>query len=129
MEETGIVDPIELARDIVGNLARFGFDRTCEMRLQEGVALVLGTMGLTGTLEKEHRLTESERVDFYVSRVAIELKVKGSLSAVTRQLMRYATSPEVDCIILVTTQAKHRRMPPTLNEKPVLICYLSPLAS
>jgi len=87
---------------------------------------------LHGALDKQYgklvrsevRLTAADRIDFMVGRIGIELKIKGSLSDVTRQLHRYAQSPDVDALLLVTTRMKLRHMPPTMNGKPVLVAVL-----
>jgi len=54
--------------------------------------------------------------------VAIELKADGGPSAVLRQLLRYADSPEVGALLLVTSRATLRGgLPPTLNDKPLRV--------
>ena len=66
-----------------------------------------------------------DRVDFLVDfridgnpfRIAIECKVAGGPSAVMEQLLRYAQSPDVDAIILVTSRNTHRFAVPTVNGK------------
>jgi hypothetical protein len=57
--------------------------------------------------EREYHLREADIIDFYFpdGRIGLELKVKGSPAAVMRQLQRYARSPEVDALILMTGHA------------------------
>lgn len=63
-------------------------------------------------------------IDFYFPdyRIGLELKVKGSVPAVLRQLQRYAQSSEIDALILLTgraTLAAGCRRAETLNSKPL----------
>lgn len=54
--------------------------------------------------------------------VAIELKADGGPSTVLRQLLRYADSPEVGALLLVTSRAALRGgLPATLNDKPLRV--------
>lgn len=72
---------------------------------------------------REHVLTRADRIDFLLGRVGIEVKVKGSSADVTRQLWRYADSPQIDGLLLVTTRREHRRVigeSVTFTGKPVL---------
>lgn len=65
----------------------------------------------------------ADRIDFYLpeSRVGIECKVKGEVDAIMRQLSRYAASPKISHLVLVTS---HLRLMPVfgrlteLNHKP-----------
>lgn len=60
---------------------------------------------------REFRINARDRVDFLVKskdcNVAVECKVKGSPSAVTSQLARYAESDLVNEIVLVTSRRMH----------------------
>jgi hypothetical protein len=67
------------------------------------------------------------RIDFVVDDVAIELKVDGSSNSVLRQLKRYAELPWVTEIVLITTRAKHRSMPATINGKPLRVSFICAL--
>lgn len=69
-----------------------------------------------------------DRVDFLIDRVGIELKVDGSWAAVLRQLDRYAASPDLDALVLVTTRRSiAREMPPLLRGKPLVSISLGSL--
>lgn len=99
------------------------FQFASELELQDGIAQVLaGAPAFEGT-SREHRLGK-DRVDFFWSGVAIEVKVGGSLSAVVRQLYRYARSPDVCSIVLVTSRVMHARMPDHMCDKPVRVVVL-----
>ena len=99
-----------------------------EFVLQNGIAGVLLEAGIP--FEREHCLRNGrDRVDFFVDMqreggIALEVKVDGSLSEVTRQLHRYAQHPDVRAIVLVTTRAMHDRMPAEMCGKPVRVIHL-----
>lgn len=101
-----------------------------EKDLQQGVGQVLS--GLNLNFKPEYSLAPRDRIDFLItdgSGVGIECKSndsKGgtSLSAVTRQLMRYAQSPLITGLILLTTMSKHKNLPDTMNGKPIYVVHL-----
>lgn len=69
---------------------------------------------------REVQLSPSDRVDFMVDGVAIELKVKCSTNEILRQLARYAQHDSVrEILLLSVTRAPLLKLPPTLNGKPV----------
>ncbi|WP_165069701.1 hypothetical protein [Marisediminicola senii] len=57
--------------------------------------------------------------------IGIEVKTKGSLAAVIRQLDRYANCPEIDELILVTTKALHSRVPEILGARRISVHVVS----
>lgn len=70
------------------------------------------------------------RLDFTVGlppALAIEVKVGGSLAALTRQLYRYAVTPDLAGFVVVTTRSEHQRLPAVLDGRPVAVCYLGGL--
>lgn len=72
---------------------------------------------------REHILSRVDRIDFVVGHIGIEVKVKGASAYVTRQLWRYAASPQIDGLLLVTTRREHMRVIGEVAEfmgKPVL---------
>lgn len=71
--------------------------------------------------ERERKLTEKDRVDFLVGDgIAVEFKLKCSANEALRQLARYAQSPSVEEILLVSaTRTALQALPLTLNGKPV----------
>lgn len=93
-----------------------------EALLQEDVEAALRSEGIAFT--REVRLTPTDRVDFLVGSVAVELKTKGARNAVLAQLIRYAQSDRVEDILLVTTRYAHCQMPPELNGKRVLVALI-----
>ncbi len=97
---------------------RFRF--ATEEDLQRGIESVLVSAG--EPFRREERLTKKDRVDFLAGTIGIEVKIGGSLSQVTRQLLRYA--PHVDGLILVTARAQLDQLPPVLGEKPLRVVSL-----
>lgn len=97
-----------------------------EYRLQEGLTLAITAAGLP--VRREVRLTPTDRIDLLTVRVGVEVKVAGTPDAVLRQLQRYATSPQVDALVLVTTRARHQSLPRVVGGKPLTVVYLGGVA-
>ncbi len=94
-----------------------------EKKLQAGVELALLEQGYA--FQREFRLSTHDIVDFLVEPgIALEVKIAGGLSAVTRQIHRYAQHDQVAALVLVTTWARHGDLPDTLNGKPVRVVML-----
>ena len=94
--------------DIGGLITGARFWHLDERGLQDELAALFAAAGLT--VEREARLTASERIDFLYGRTGIEVKVIGSTASVRRQLGRYAQSGAVDRLILVSTHVAHRAL-------------------
>lgn len=107
------------AEELVKLLESYRYDESAESALQAGVAAVLERAG--APFEREVRLTRSDRIDFMVGGLGVECKMDGSLSALTRQLHRYAQLPAIDGLVVVTTRARLARVPHTLNGKPIAV--------
>lgn len=60
------------------------------------------------------------RIDFMCGRVGLELKTKGGLSPLLRQLDRYASSPQIIALVMITTRRMLARLPAQLRSKPVV---------
>lgn len=93
-----------------------------EDELQRGIDLALHGAGLTA--DREVRLSSTDRPDFMVEGVAIEVKVDGTANALIRQLARYALHPSVIAIVVVTNRARLTAMPEAINMKPVHVVSL-----
>jgi hypothetical protein len=94
-----------------------------EAQLQEGIAGALAAAGITAV--REVHLAGPDRIDFMAGALGIEVKVAGQSASVARQLARYAKSPEVEELMLVTTRARHRSVPREIGGKPVHVVLLS----
>lgn len=106
---------------IVSSLRRYAYRYTSEADLQAGVHAGVVAAGYHAV--REHDLGPLGRLDLYVPalRVAIEVKVAGGANEVMRQIAGYATHPDVDGVVLVTTRPARHRMPATLGGKPVAV--------
>ena len=113
------------SEEIVASIEEYEFSYTCEDDLQKAIASVLSDCSIP--YQREYRLNEKDRLDFKVGTIAIEVKIKGGLTEVARQVGRYLQSSEVTSVILVTTRSAHRNLPPSLNGKPIYVSYLPPL--
>ena len=110
----GILHPDEL----IDVLERFRFRYTDENELQQGIAKALTLRGIT--FEREKVLSRPDRPDFLVcGGVAIEVKIKGSLADLLRQVSRYATHTEVIGVLAVGTPKWLPQVPEELCGKPV----------
>ena len=99
---------------------RFRYD--AEAELQEGIGRVLTAAGIG--FEREVSIGRGDRIDFVAGGVGIEVKRAGGLSAVTRQLHRYAQAPTITALVLVTDRMQLARLPDTLAGKPVQVVSL-----
>lgn len=75
--------------------------------------------------EREVHLSDGQsRIDLLAGRTGIEVKLEGSWANVIRQLTRYAKCPEIESLVLVTTRAKHHKLPDQLCGKPLHLVSL-----
>ena len=128
------MNPVELAEILRGAFTAAPPLYANERDLQEAIA-----NALTGQLPpgvhaaREHVLTKRDRLDFLVGYnpmwtatplgTAIEVKIDGSLSDLTRQLFRYAEHPAISGLLVVTTRSRHRALPPLILGKPIAVLF------
>lgn len=106
------------ALELLVKLDRFTFTHASEVDLQSALEEALETTG--EDVEREVQIEGAGRIDFLtLSRVGIEIKVRGGVPEVAEQLQRYAQSEAVDELLLVTTRGEHRRLPTTIAGKPL----------
>ena len=117
--------PLERAAAVSALLGAYRFSAVNEAELQRGIETVLVEAGYEFTREKH--LSRKDRPDFLLEDgVAIEVKIDGSLTAVMRQLSRYAEQATVAVIVLVTTRATQAvRIPQEFCGKPVRVVLLA----
>jgi len=83
-------------------LAGFGYRYGSEVQLHQALATVLEQAGHAHV--REYRLDASNRADFWLDGLVIEVKVAGSLADALRQVGRYINLPQVRGVLLVTTE-------------------------
>lgn len=96
-----------------------------ERELQIQLARVLEA-AFPGLVRREVRLSGAAgRLDFAVGPIAVEVKIGGSLSALTRQVHRYAGHDDVAGVVAVVGRSRLLGLPEELRGKPVRVVYLS----
>lgn len=117
--------PLDRAAAVSALLGAYRFRAVNEAELQRGIEAVLIEAGYTFTREKH--LSRKDRPDFLLEDgVAVEVKIDGTLTAVMRQLSRYAEQATVTVIVLVTTRATQAvRIPQEFCGKPVRVVLLA----
>ncbi len=120
-----VVAALEAADRIKGLLARYRLPRGEEIDFQIAIARLLQNAGFV--VECERKLAGNlGRIDCYLPevRVGLELKVKGGggVTAIHAQLLRYASSDEIDVLMLVSGRAAlEAGLPPILGGKPLVV--------
>lgn len=110
------------AHEVIEVLRGYKLAQGTEKDLQAAIAKVLFDEGFS--FEREARLSAEDRPDFLVlPGVAIEVKIKGPIAAILRQLARYAMHQAVRVVLFVTTCRDHVA-PEVLEGKPVLTVYV-----
>jgi len=94
-----------------------------EMELQAGIERALMDEGIVA--EREVLLSPTDRIDFMVGRVGIEVKIGGTYSALVRQIQRYAHVGQLCAIVVVTTKSRLRALPAEIASVPVYTIHLN----
>ncbi|HMJ83794.1 MAG TPA: hypothetical protein VK504_11535 [Vicinamibacterales bacterium] len=111
------------------NLASFRYSNEAE--LQAGVAEVLTAsgFGFDPISDREVILSPTDRIDFLIGTVGVEVKIGGSPAEIFRQLMRYAESPRIESLIVVTNKVRIARgLPGSVLQKPLDVISLAEAA-
>ncbi len=108
------------ALDLAMLLSRYKFRFSSEAELQNGVEDVLTKVGVL--FEREKILTPSDRPDFVIGDVALEVKIGGSVSALLRQCSRYLKLDAVQQLLIVAGGSRlSTQIPSELCGKRVLV--------
>jgi len=112
--------PVELAAVIQGYTYVF----SSEVELQDGIEEVLKAAGIA--YKREVILSKEDRIDFFVEEggIGMEVKTKGSISALTRQVHRYVQFESIQGILIVTPLGRLTSLPGAINGKPVIVSHL-----
>jgi hypothetical protein len=107
-----------IARALQGN----DFHFNDEHELQNGISIALAEARINAQREALIGKGSESRVDFLIGRIALEVKVGGSLAEVMRQLDRYAHCDGIDAVMLVTSRLRHKvSLPMYVNNKPLQV--------
>ena len=114
--------------DLLDLLASLSF-RNCanERDMQDTIQHAFD--GRTIAHQRELRIAGG-RIDFVVGavgaphRIGVECKVKGSLTALTRQVSAYTDEATVHELVIVTTERKHALVPQEMSGKRVHVCWV-----
>jgi hypothetical protein len=115
-----LISPADLAQRLVD---AFGTRRIIvhnEVDLQDAVELRLKE--LQQEYSREKALSRTDRPDFGVGNIAIEVKTSAPFAATIRQLHRYAKDDQISGLILVTLRAPN--FPADVAGKPLAVIEL-----
>lgn len=104
--------------DLISTLSRLRFRFATEKDLQDGFEKVFRENGIP--FQREFPISERDRLDFLVAGgIALEVKIKGSLPDLVRQIARYARHDDIREILVVGTPRWIPRVPVAIEGKPV----------
>lgn len=111
---------------LAGIIAGVRFSFTSEDELQRGIAEVFSRVGLFHV--REHRLSPTDRVDFFLPDhgMGIEVKVDGSTADLVRQVTRYVQHDEIRTLAVIASRIRLANMPDRINGKPVQVITVTP---
>jgi hypothetical protein len=115
--------PVMSVEAVVAALARRRYRYANELELQDALAAVMRTEGVT--FRREVTIGPGCRIDFVVADdIGLEVKVKGSYAAVAEQLLEYAGCGELSTLLLVTDRSQLAGMPASLGGTSVRVLAL-----
>lgn len=116
-------------RDIARLVSQHHYRFAHEAELQRGIAVVFDRAGVPYVREAE--IGPRERIDFLVEGagvdgvIGLEIKTQHATNEVLRQLGRYADSPRLTALMLVTSRLRLvSACPATLAGKPLVAIHL-----
>lgn len=92
-----------------------------EKLLQSELAQLFSDAGFS--YQREQRLSAGNVIDFLFDDVGLEVKIKGSKTAIFRQCKRYCESGKISALVLVTSVAIG--FPEDINGVPVTVINLA----
>lgn len=107
------------ADEVAALLAGYRFVYANELELHAGIEQALLTAGHQPA--REVCLTATDRIDFLLGRLGVEVKIAQAPGDVARQLRRYAATGLLDELLLVTTRVRHRAVPALVPGFPVTV--------
>jgi hypothetical protein len=99
-------------------LSGYSFRFGTELELQDGIARALTDRGVS--FRREVVLSKRDRIDFMLDDgIGVEVKIDGSVSALTRQVFRYAELPDIRGLLVVVSAIRLANLPSQIGTKPV----------
>lgn len=106
--------------DILRILSGYKFSLSSEKILQEEICSVLESNSIS--FEREVKLSSDSFIDFLLSDIGVEVKIKGTAAGIYRQLTKYCASEKINAVILLTNRSMG--VPTQINNKPVYVVHL-----
>lgn len=104
--------------DLISALSRLRFRYATEKDLQDGIEKVFREGDIS--FIREYEISSSDRLDFLVAGgIALEVKIKGSLPELVRQIARYARHEDIQEVLVVGTPRWIPQVPAAIEGKPV----------
>ncbi len=107
---------------IITALQSFRYSYADEREFQDGIEKALQQSFIP--YERECLLEENGVIDFLCGDVGVEVKIKGGVNEVRRQISRYAKNKRINGIIVATTRHAQLAISGNLNNKPVRSVFL-----
>lgn len=98
-------------------LSSYRYKYITETDLQNGIEEVLIKSGIA--YKRELSLSTRDRPDFLIDEIAVEVKIKGTLSQLLRQITRYVSHKEVSTVLVVGTPAWLNQIPSHIDGKAI----------
>ena len=106
---------------------QYKFNFFNEKDLQRGIDSVLNENKVVH--DREYSLSDKDEIDFLIEGgIGVEVKIKGTLSALTRQLHRYAQNEKIKSLILITDKNRLSNLPDQMNGKELRIVNIGGFA-
>jgi len=103
--------------ELINILNTYRFRYASEKDLQDGIEEALQTNGIDYL--REASISAANRPDFLVGGIVIEVKIKGSLPALLRQISRYVEHDDVESILVIGTPRWIPSVPKALSGKEI----------
>jgi hypothetical protein len=111
------------AAEVIEAIGQVAYRFNNESELQDGIAIALARAGIEHS--REVVLSKCDRIDFLAGDVGIEVKIDGSISALTRQLFRYAELPRITALVVVVGKNTLGNLPPAIKDKALQVVRIT----
>lgn len=111
--------------EVLTSLRGKRFRYQTELDLHEGLSAAFDEGGVA---HRREVYVPGGRIDFVVARLGIEVKIKGTATALERQIGKYALADELDEFLVITTRRTHNAVPRTIGGKRVWVHIIGGLS-